>query len=319
VSSGLIYAATPPSQPPPAPIWVGTDVTWTGWDGTQWRLTTPETGVCLLRDGVEGLHFARFTSYTRRSPAVHGQTFAGGITEPRTVAFNILLWHDGTSGDWVERDRAFWHSMHPAQEGTLMISPAGAGSRRTLQARFVPEDYAFPIDPSMAGWNVYPVQLIADQPFWRGRPFRAGWRSESPGEDFYEQEGPQLINIYTGHTTNGAVVRNDGDEAGWPVWTVVGPSEAAHVGVGTSVVDIPFEIVEGKALVVDTDPRVRTAIEYDYTAPGTYANPVDRTEDLTGDVNFAPIPPGGIQPINISLTGTGLIRFELTPLYWRAW
>jgi hypothetical protein len=88
------------------------------------------------------------------------------------------------------------------------------------------------------------------------------------------------------------------------------------MGVGDSVVEVPFTVADGKALVVDTDPRVQTAIEYDY--PGM-TNPVDRTADLTGAVDFAAIPAGGTSPLNVSITGDGTIRVELVPLYWRAW
>jgi hypothetical protein len=93
------------------------------------------------------------------------------------------------------------------------------------------------------------------------------------------------------------------------------------MGVGDSVVEVPFTVADGKALVVDTDPRVQTAIEYDYTAgdPPTLTNPVDRTADLDGAVDFAAIPAGGTSPLNVSITGDGTVRIELVPLYWRAW
>jgi hypothetical protein len=304
---------------------VTTEVVWRGWDGSEWALHDPNGGVVMLRDGVEGLHMPKFKQYVRTSPAVPGQVFTGSIAEPRSLFFKVLVWEEGTSGQWVERDRAFWHSMHPAREGILTISPAGAGSRRSIAARLVPDNYQFPIDPGLARWAEYPVTLIADDPFWRGETVRAGWLAASTGEEFYEETGPHLINIGPGHTTAGAVVPNMGDEPAWPVWTIIGPGSDAHVGVGANVVDVPFTVVAGKALVIDTDPRVRTAIEYTYTPPTGYGapevltGPVDRTADLTGDVNFAAIPPGASSPVNIAITGTGAIRVELVPRYWRAW
>ena len=129
----------------------------------------------------------------------------------------------------------------------------------------------------------------------------------------------------TGHTTANAAATNDGDEDAWPVWTVVGPAAAgAHVGVGGNVVEVPFAVADGKALVLDTDPRVRTALQYDYTpaagkAPAAFANPVDRTADLTGAVDFASIPAGGTTPLNVAFAGTGALQVEITPMYWRAW
>jgi hypothetical protein len=227
----------------------------------------------------------------------------------------LLMWHDGTTAEWVAQDRAFWKSMHPALEGTLMLSPAGTGSRRTIRLRVVPEDYQFPVDPAQAGWAVYPVMLIADDPFWRGMTRTAGWLAATSGEEFYEETGPHLVNIGPGHTMDSATATNDGDEPAWPVWTVIGPCSAAHVGVGDTVIDV-FAVADGKALVIDTDPRVRTAIEYDYPA---MTGAVDRTADLVGEVGFAAVPPGGSQPVNIAMTGTGIIRIALTPLHWRAW
>jgi hypothetical protein len=317
--AGFIYALPAPDAPPPAPIFVQTDVIWTGWDGSKWDLTNPATGVVLLRDGVEGLHMPKLTEWTRKSPAVHGQTFAGYLAEPRKVVFPVLVFVDETdsTGEWIARDRAFWKSLHPAKEGTITISPAGAGSKRTLKVRLVPSDHQYPTDPAIGRWATYVIDLVADQPFWKGQTVTAGW-SEPVGDEFYEENGPQLVNIAAGHTTADAAIRNDGDEPGWPVWTLIGPSTAAHMGVGDAIVEVPFTVAAGKAVVLDTDPRVRTAMEYDY-AGGTLSNPVDRTEDLTGATDFAPIPPGETQPINISITGTGTIRVELTPLYWRAW
>jgi hypothetical protein len=317
--AGFIYALPAPTAPPPAPIFVETDVIWTGWDGSKWDLTNPSTGVCLLRDGVEGLHMPKFTEWTRKSPAVPGQTLAGLVAEPRRVVFPVLVFVDeqDTTGEWIARDRAFWKSLHPVKEGTITISPAGAGSRRTLNVRLVPEDHMFPTDPARDRWAAYVILMVADQPFWKGQTVRAGWNAPA-GSEFYETTGPQLVNINPGHTTTDAAIRNDGDEPGWPVWTVIGPASAAHMGVGDAIIEVPFTVASGKALVIDTDPRVRTAMEYDY-ASGILTNPVDRTADLTGAVDFASIPPGEVQPVTVSITGAGTVRVELTPLYWRAW
>ena len=318
--SGIIYALPTPGAPVPAPVVVQTEVTWTGWDGSVWNLTDPDGGVVLLMDGVEGLHLPPFKAWTRSSPAVPGQVFTGAIAEPRKVVLPVLLFTDGSSAEWVERDRAFWRSLHPAREGVLTVSPAGAGSRRSLRLRLVPEDHQFGLDPAQARWSAYSVLMVADQPFWAGPARTAGWMAAT-GEDFYEETGPHLVNIAPGHTTANAAINNDGDQDAWPLWTVIGPSTAAHMGVGDAVVEVPFTVADGKALVVDTDPRVQTAIEYDYEAgnPPVLTNPVDRTAELDGAVDFAAIPAGGSSPLNVSITGGGIIRVQVTPLYWRAW
>lgn len=321
---GIAYAVPAPVEPVPAPLWVKTKVTWTGHDGSFWDLTDPDGGVVLLRDGVDGLHLPKFTQWVRKGPAVPGQTFAGAIAEPRSVVLPLAVYTDDTSQAWVERDRAFWKSMHPRRYGTLTVSPGGTGSRRSLQLRLVPEDHSYGQDPAYARWGEYVAVMVADQPFWTGPTVRKAWGAPL-AQDFYEKQGPHLVNLMTGHTTANASVGNDGDEDSWPVWTVIGPVTGAHMGVGDQVVEVPFTVAAGKALVVDADPRVRTAMEYDYTpatdtAPAVLANPVDRTVDLTGAVGWARVPAGtGEQPVNVEVNGIGIVQIELTPLYWRAW
>jgi hypothetical protein len=320
--AGIVYAQLP-SLPSSASPWVKTAVIWTGWDGSIWDLTSPESGVVLINQGVEGLHMPKFKQWTRQSPAVPGQTFTGMVAEPRSVVLPLLVFEDASSIEWVHHDRAFWKSLHPGKEGILTVSPAGGGSRRSLRLRLVPEDHSFDMDPSFAGWAQYVVMLVADNPFWAGLPIRGSWGNGS-AEEFYEETGPQLVNITSGHTTANAYVRNDGDENVWPVWTIIGAATAAHVGVGGNVVEIPFTVAAGKALVLDTDPRVQTALEYDYTPPAgnvpeAFTDPVDRTTDLIGAVDFAPVPAGGGSALNVNITGNGTVRVEIIPLYWRAW
>jgi hypothetical protein len=298
-------------------------MTWTGHDGSIWDLTDPDGGVVLLQDGVEGLHLPKFKEWTRQSPAVPGQVFTGAIAEPRTVVLPLAVYEDTSSQAWVEHDRAFWKSMHPRRQGILTVSPAGTGQSRSLRLRLQPEDHSYDMDPAYARWAEYSAVLVADQPFWEGLPVRAVWGHAIP-QEFYEDEGPHLVNIMTGHTTSGATLANTGDEDAWPVWTIIGPSATSHLGIGTDLVEIPFEVAEGKALVLDTDPRIRTALEYDYIpasagAAAQMLNPMDRTADLTGAVKFARIPGGSQAAVNVSLAGNGLIQVVLTPLYWRAW
>jgi hypothetical protein len=320
--SGLIFASPVPPPPPPVLLFVKTEVIWTGWDGSVWDLTNSATGVCLLKDGVEGLDFPTFTQWTRKSPALAGQSFTGAIAEARRVVLPLLVFvsDEQSSGDWIARDHAFWKSVHPAKEGTLTISPAGAGFKRSIRLRFVPHGTVYPVDPAMGHWAVYSAEFVADSPFWQGATYKAGW-SAAPGTatEFYEQTGPQLINLNSGHTTANATVINDGDEDSWPVWTVIGPSTSATVGVDANVVTVPWTVDAGKAVVIDSDPRVRTAIEYSYTAPDIFTDPVDRTADLTSAVDFAAVPPGGTSAVNVSISGGGSIGVALTPLYWRAW
>ncbi len=131
---------------------------------------------------------------------------------------------------------------------------------------------------------------MADAPFWFGPEVSRVWKGEElvdffpPGPPFYISSGstmPTPRSTTRATWTHGRRGRSSGD------------STAAAVGVGTSVVEVPFVVPAGKALVVNTDPTVQTAVMYNYTpangsTPEILSNPVDCTADL-GTANFAPI------------------------------
>lgn len=315
----IVYAAPYMPPAPPAPLWFGMRVTWTGWDGSVWDLNDPSGGVCLIRAGVEGLAMPAFTEWVQNSPSVAGQWFRGAVADPRRVFWPLCVFQDASTQGWIDLDRAFWKTMDPEKYGIWTITAPG-GSSRSLRCRFKDDDgHAFEQDPFERGWATYGVSLMADAPFWFGPEVSRVWKGEElvdffPGPPFYISSGSTMAN---------AKINNPGDVDAWPTWTIIGDSTVAAVGVGASVVEVPFVVPAGKALVVNTDPTVQTAVMYNYTpangsAPELLSNPVDRTADL-GTANFAPIPAGQDRRLNISMTGDGIIRAAITPLYRRAW
>jgi hypothetical protein len=126
-----------------------------------------------------------------------------------------------------------------------------------------------------------------------------------------------------------ATIDNPGDVESYPRWYVEGPATTASVGVGSMVVDVPFEVPEGKCLVIESDPDFIGATLYD-VALGASSKPSERVEgvdllnpvDMTaalGEADFAPIPAGTAVPLSLTLMGLGKVEALLPTLYRRPW
>lgn len=310
------FAYASPYVPPPLPVpaWGGMEVSWIGWDGSIWGLNAFGSGVQLESAGVEGLSMPSYTQWVQSSPSIAGQIFRGAIEDPRKVFWPLFLYSDVNTQAWIDLDRAFWASMHAEKYGQWKITQP-SGESRTLACRFVDDgSHAYELDPFKVGWTLYGMTLMADKPFWTGPPVTAAWKASVALGMF---AGPGVINIASGSTFANANLSNPGDVDAWPVWTIIGDSTTASVGVGTSQIQVPFTISDGKAVVIDTDPTVQTALYGDWV-DGALVSPVDRTPDL-GDANFSMIPAGADRPLNISLTGGGQIQVSLTPRFRKAW
>jgi hypothetical protein len=320
---GIVYGA--PILPPPAPASAFHDLvmTWDGWDGSTWPLTDAARGVFLGIDGIEGLTKPQYTQWTQSSPSVAGQWFRGSVADPRKVFWPLEIYSDVSSEAWVDLEAKFWKTMRVGKYGTWKVT-GPRNETRSLRCRFVDDGAkAFTYDPVQAAWAAYGVTLVADQPFWSGSPVSRSWQGSDPVDFFNGEDKATPFRIGSASTLANARITNPGDEPAWPVWIIIGDSEAASVGIGTSVVEVPFEVPGGKALVIDQDPTVQTAVMYNYTpaagsVPESFTGGVDRTSDL-GAVAFAPIPAGQNVPVAIELTGGGIIRLSITPLYERAW
>jgi len=281
---------------------------WTGWDGSEWELTKPSSGVFLTGKGVEGLGMPEHLAWVGESPATHGQYYRGFVVEPRQVFWPVYLYSDAGSDDWLERDRAFWRSLQPGMHGTWSVTTP-RGGKRSLSCRFVDDGrHAFQMDPMFRGWASYGVSLIADSPFWTGEPVRRTW-SQSDAVDFYggAVKGPPF-NISSGSQLSTAKLTNEGDLEAWPVWTIRGPLTSVTVGVDGRTVQWNETLTADDILVIDTDPTVQSA----------GLNGVDVTAQL-GSADFAPIPAGHERPLSLTMAGTGSVEASITPRYFRAW
>lgn len=325
--ANIVYGA--PYRPPtlPVPAWAGLSLKWVA-KGSEWPLTDPRTGVGLL-PGIRGLGSIRGERHTTSSPAVAGSRYEGFSVEDREVFWPLCIWHDAGSEAWMLRDRAFWKTMDPEDTGWWVASLPD-GSIRRLKLRFVDDgEHLSEHDPMLRGWATYGITLVAEQPFWEGEPVVRSFAGSAPPEPFFEPDGPQLVNISSGYSVDNASMDNPGDVESYPRWFIEGPAVTASVGVGSTVVDVPFEVPEGQCLVIESDPDLIGATLYD-VAPGASSkpservvgfdllNPIDKTAAL-GEADFAPIPAGTAVPLSLTLVGLGKVEALLPTLYRRPW
>ncbi|MDQ1053169.1 hypothetical protein QE394_001097 [Arthrobacter sp. SORGH_AS 212] len=325
--ANIVYGA--PYIPPvdPAPAWSGMPMTWTA-KGTEWALTDRSTGIFLL-PGVRGLGSARQERHSTSSPAVAGSQYQGTSFLDREVMWPLKIWHNGGSTAWMERDRAFWKTMDPKDIGVwTVVHPDG--NHRSLTLRFVDDgDHSRERNPLRIGWDRYNINLVAEQPFWVGRPVVRSFIGEAPPPPFFGNDGP-IVNIASDFSAANARMDNPGDEESFPRWFIDGDTESAHVGVGEEIVHVPFPIDAGYCLVIESDPDLIGGTLYEITASGAekkpservigvdMINPVDMSPEL-GETDFAPVPAGAQVPLSLSISGTGAVEVLLPTLYRRPW
>lgn len=316
----IVYAAPYVPTAPPQ-LWRGLGMTWTGWDGSLWDLTTVEGGAVLMA-GVRGLSMPPVQHITTTYSSVHGARWRGNTIEPREVFWPIQIFSDAGSEAWVQRERAFWKTMRPRKTGIWTVT-LPSGEKRWLECRFADDSQqAFDLDPVAVGWSNYGINLVAHQPFWCGPNVRREWGGSGGTASPFFPDGTQrsfVISPSNGFTD--AKISNPGDMDAWPVWEIYGPCTSAHVGVDDQIIDIPFPIDAGKVLIIDTAPTAQTATLYDYTGSGTnkaLTNPVDMIAQL-GPAEFYPIPPEDPAFVDLIMDGPGRLACEFTPHYLRAW
>jgi len=303
---GLVLAA--PTVAPPIEVrqWGRLGVTWTGPDGSVWDLTDPLGGVLLRREGTEGLHNPVITKYSSTSGAIPGKRLRGWQAQSRDVFWPIHLWADGSDA-WLERQRAFFNTIHPDREGVWKVT-AGTESRTLRLTGVFEEGHAYELDPYQQGWAQYGVTLEAVQPYWQGTPEVYGPWSAGEAQPFIDPEtlGPPF-HIGSARAFGKAVASNPGDVDVCPVWRATDELDDIVLGVGSTVIEVPFPLSNGDVLVIDTDPRRPTAT----------LNGEDATEAL-GLQDYAQIPPGAKVPLTVAATGSGSITCQVMPLYFRA-
>lgn len=283
---------------------------WEGWNGRLFDLSNGSEGLAL-RPGVRGLNAPEWDRYRTESPGTAGSRYRGSRGQEREVFWPLAIYSNENSEAWAEWDRAFWATMSPRQTGRWHVTRDG--KTRSLSCRFVSDGgHAFDIDPGLVGWASYGITLVAEQPFWEGTPVEPTFSTNGPGTNFFGASAGPPFNISPSNTISTATIDNDGDEPAWPVWTLTGPFATASVGVNGRSISVPFALLAGEKLVIDSSPKAQTAIHTSATGVVT-----SRTGLITP--NFAEVPAGKEVPLAVTLDGLGSFKANITPLYWRAW
>lgn len=331
--ASVVFAVPYFPPPPPPPAFPGLGMTWRGWDDSVWDLTGRDSSGVALQPGVRGLTMPPTQRRSTVSPAVPGSRTRGHQVLDRDVFWPVRIWNDDSSQGWIEHDRAFWATLTPERVGLWVVTQPD-GTERSLACRYVDEEAGLDIDPSLIGWALYGVHLVAEEPFWRGRAVVREWEAHAPASFVPEGGGPPFT-ISEGSTIAAATMANPGDVDAWPTWWVVGPEPTATLGVGDRVIDIPFAVAAGRLLVVDPSPTAMTALEIDASplvggklmsdadqvewVDAHLATATDRTRELGAATKFGSIPAGSSIELTLTAPGTGRVRASLVPQYWRAW
>jgi hypothetical protein len=257
---------------------------------------------------VAFLHMPPFERYTSTSPASAGSRWRGVRTAERPGDWNLLVYSDGSSAEWLERDRGIWKTLVPEQTGILTATATDGKSRR-LRLRYDGGDHGFSADPFKKGWALYQPMLVAEDPYWLGTEVVRSWAPEN-SQDFFSDDDTHLFFISAGSTLDTATIPNPGDVEAYAVITVDGTNGAMtnlSITIDGGTTALP-DVGLGEVLVVDTDPAVATALLDGVDVAGE-CDPWDPRG----------LPPGADVPVTIAATGTGTVSMSLTPRYYRAW
>jgi hypothetical protein len=311
---GVVFGALKAPVAPPQK-WFGLDMTWIGWDNSEWSLTSSADGSVML-PGVRGMTMPPVIHHRAAHASLPGARWRGYSVDVREVFWPLQIYSSIESQDWIEKDRAFWKTLDPSRTGTWIVSQPD-GTQRRLKLRFAGDgEAAFDHDPSLTGWNNYGITFAAEQPFWEGDPVTSSYRTGNDAPFFGSTGGPTFT-ITSDKTTLKAKLNNPGDVDAWPIWRIFGPVTSATVGVGGRTITLPFTVADGRVVEINTDPGFQTAMEGPMDSTGA-----DLTNDWTwklGAIDFAPLKSRQNSSLTLTIEGTGWIDCTINPRYFRAW
>ncbi len=328
---GIPY--TPPTPAVTRSQRITTGHTWIGWDGTVWPISDPSSGVFLVKGGMRGLGMPTHTRFTDESPALAGSRHRGSRVLERDVYWPLHLFSDAGSAEWVERDRAFWASLHRDKPGVWRVKVGS--SVRELACRLVEAEDVFARDPVWYGWNTYGVRMVAVDPFWRGPWVVRQFDNTASTSNFFGPSGfgPPFF-ISSSSQLSKASIANPGNEPSYLVYVLHGPFDEAKVGIGDpgAITEYLSPVPAGQSVVIDTrptssstarliatptaDPESDTATweEQVFTAPGASAFAGTGLLALN-----SPLQPGQERSLSLSMVGAGSMTVAHRPPFNRAW
>lgn len=281
-------------------------IVWNGTDGSVWDFVGGPVGMTL--GGIKGLGMPDVDDQVRETALRDGQTLTGWKLKPRRVWVPLRFRQDAEQ-DVEGVQRAFWRSMEIGVAGRLDVTDDD-GAVRSLGLRFQDDGgMSYRLDPHVLS-EAFGVTMVADQPWWEGETQEFAYAVPTATESFFggagSPSGATPFVISAGGGQDDATLTNPGDAPAWLEWEVDAPATAFSLGVDGHYVAGTINISTG-SLIIETDPLRQIAT----------LNGVRVTRQLSA-LDWAPIPKGATLPIEITVTGTGIVKARLTPRYARA-
>lgn len=288
-------------------------ISWIGADLSFWDLTTGAQGVKLL-GGLGGMDDPEFSAFWAERIG-DGDRYLGSRWTRRTFTWRVLVGTGQTGMAWRTLDRAWWRGVTKDAVGLLSCTLEDASSRFIYVRLARSSSSEIDFDPAATGYRQYLITMVSDEPFWRGADVTTTWTFTPGGENFYGGSGgggfgpPYYLSASGGFGES--TVTNAGDVPAWPRWRVTGPSSSALLTVDGHTIAVPSSLSTGVSRYIDTG------------VPDVYGDFLEsRWNEMTGAVDFAPVPVGATVPITATVSGPGTgsaVTMTITPRYLRAW
>jgi hypothetical protein len=282
-----------------------------GWLGVDGLVRDLGDGPVAFRPGLMGLMDPESEFFGRSTPALDGRRVTGHRHPSRRVFWPLVI--PGKSGlDWLEKRRAFFAGLSYSADGIFTVT-AEDGSVRTIALHLGSQsDKGYGIDPSLIPNELLDVEMVADDPWWKGPQFLAQFQPVEDVRPFFAVTSDRVFNLMSSSTVASAAVSNSGDVEAWPKYTITGPVSEFSATISGGIVSSVTNVVDGAVLVIDTDPAVQRAV---LTVAGVDSTV---TRDLVG-VDWRPVPAGGSVSLDVTLQGTGSLVVSFLPRFYRAW
>lgn len=283
-----------------------------GTDGARWSLRRGQP-VAISVEGLDALlGDPEYADQTQQSSLTPGQAFIGTRALPRTINFPVKIGYSTPESEFRSIDRRWWKSWEPGKYATIEVATEGRGTRY-LDVRYVGDGgWQTRQDPDVTSLALVQMELVADDPFWRGDKLSFDFNPNKAPVDFYGRDrgqagGPRFYRSRS-IVRNSQNLFNPGDVPSPVTWTLTGPFESFELTVAGQTVALDRAVPDGQQVTVDS--RNYSVILW------TGAESVDLTREASW--GFASLPAGSAVPVSVLVYGTGRVKAEWTPKYRRA-
>lgn len=279
----------------------------TGRDGSHWVLSGPGAGAqgVILKPKVS--QFIDAPVKTLYVPGPFGEEFAGKRVQRREMVFTVQVGGDGIDPEtWASIDAQWRWAWDYEHECKLSVTTSDGTRWIMLRLFEEPKSYGDK-DPYIFGDDEVVMTVTAVFPYWQKDP------------DVYVWETDKDRDRTAFH------IRNDGDVAVWPRWSVTAPGDwvLPDFSWGSDMYSradqdrgrtLPLpSLPKGAHAVVDSDPRVQTLL---------CANEYPAQHHWKGNDLLYPIQPGADSdlPVRVENAPSGAAcRLTIPRWYSRPW